>query len=412
MAQEHERLQSSDEEPKKKRRKFGSIFQRSENCFEASYKLDGERYNFSTATYEEAEIRLDKIYADHRLGMHVVGAKMKLKHWISFWLSTYAKGNIKASTYSSYAQMAENHVYPALGDVTLDRLTVSRLQAFFNEKKEGGRADGKKGGLSKKTLNNIRIMLNGCLNQAVTDGKIPVNPISGIKLGKPSKTEMRVLSKAEQEALERIVEASLKVTGLGIIIVLYLGVRLGELLGLVWENVHLDAKTPHVDINQQLTRQNKDAPLDEGAWIVRISDRTRLVVGPLKTDKAYRRLYLPDFVVGMFQRIRDWQAEERGQFGPEYNPHGFVFCTELGDVFDPRTYQEVFYKMVRAADIPRANFHSLRHTYATRCVQKGIDPATLSKLLGHALISFTLDTYVHAEDDEMLKASASFSRMG
>ena len=104
------------------------------------------------------------------------------------------------------------------------------------------------------------------------------------------------------------------------------------------------------------------------------------------------------------------ESKKKSMFGSDYNPHNFVFSTELGDVFDPRTYMEIFYKVIRASGIKHANFHSLRHTYATRCIQQGIDPTVLSKLMGHAKVSTSMDMYTHAEDDELMKASAVFSR--
>ena len=84
---------------------------------------------------------------------------------------------------------------------------------------------------------------------------------------------------------------------------------------------------------------------------------------------------------------------------PGYNREGYVFCQENGEPYEPRTYQDLFKRCVRQAGIADANFHSLRHTFATRALEQGMDVVTLSRLLGHANPSITLDKYGHALDD-------------
>jgi len=116
-------------------------------------------------------------------------------------------------------------------------------------------------------------MLSECCTQAITVGKLPYNPVSGVKLGKIPKPKIRALGKDEQAALERTVEASMKKTALGITIDLYTGLRLGELLGLRWFFVELNAKRPYISVEWPLTRQEANAPLDDGAIIIRHKEK-------------------------------------------------------------------------------------------------------------------------------------------
>lgn len=121
-------------------------------------------------------------------------------------------------------------------------------------------------------------------------------------------------------------------------------------------------------MKRQLSRQKNDVPLDDGAEVIREAEKTRIVLGPLKTENVYRRLYLPNFVADHFRTIFEWQKEQRNEYGKDFNPHGFVFCIEEGAAYDNRVYQDKWYGIVRAAEIDHANFHSLRHTFATRCL--------------------------------------------
>ena len=143
---------------------------------------------------------------------------MFLNEWLHHWLKTYVLGKVKGSTYTTYKNSIDNHVIPAIGNIPLHKLTVDRLQKFFNDKSATGRLDGKDGGLSAKTLNNIKVTLNEVLSRAIVDGKMISNPLTGVKLKKVVKKEMRVLTKEEQAAIERIVDAStpFKVTSLGL----------------------------------------------------------------------------------------------------------------------------------------------------------------------------------------------------
>ena len=117
-----------------------------------------------------------------------------------------------------------------------------------------------------------------------------------------------------------------------------------------------------------------------------------------KTDNSRRTVYIMD---GLFQDLLEYRAIQMSIIAkyPAYNLGGYVFCQENGQPYEPRTYQDLFKRCVRQAGIADANFHSLRHTFATRALEQGMDVVTLSRLLGHANPSITLDKYGHAMDD-------------
>jgi len=173
----------------------------------------------------------------------------------------------------------------------------------------------------------------------------------------------------------------------------------------------LNSPKPYIEVKRQLIRQYKANKRETGSLVIRSGEKTNLVLKDmLKTEASHRRLYLPNFVADHFRSIKEWQDGMKQDFGNEYNPLGFVFCSELGDVFDPRTYTDIFYRVVKAAGVSNANFHCMRHTFASRLAEKNVDPATIAKMLGHENPSFTMDRYVHSSDDQILEAASGFDR--
>ena len=401
---------STKKQKERRRRTFGSIYQRNSNRFEATYYFRKERFRFVTTTYAEADAQLKKIEAEIALNTYSEGSNMLFKDWLTHWLEVFVKYSVKSPTYSSYKGIIENHIIPALGEIKLNSITADHLQSFLNKKSVEGRGDGKPGGLSQKTVNNIRLVLAKALSTAEIHDKLVKNPTRAVSIASPKHPEMRVLTRLEQEIIENAVNASASPNTFGITIALYTGLRLGELLGLTLDCLHLDSPTPYIDVKRQLTRQVITPKLDEGTKIIRLGNKTRLVLGPLKTKNAYRRLYLPDFIVPMFEKIIENHNTLKVLLGSTINKHEFVFINTFGEVYDPRSFTQFFYDIVQSCDLNHANFHCLRHTYATRCSQNGVSPTVLSRLLGHAQASTALNMYTHAQDDEMLAASMAFSR--
>jgi len=149
-----------------------------------------------------------------------------------------------------------------VGNIKLIDLKTSQIQEFLNKKSKSGRADGKEGGLSYKSIKNMRAMLRLALNKAIDDNKLLKNPVIDTVLTKNENDnkEMTVLSKSEQEALIKACRDSENITAFGIILCVYTGLRIGELMGLTWDSVDLDKKV--ITIRQSVGRKRN---LEEGA---------------------------------------------------------------------------------------------------------------------------------------------------
>ena len=185
----------------------------------------------------------------------------------------------------------------------------------------------------------------------------------------------------------------------GIVFDLFTGLRLGELCGLRWENVDMENRSFLICETRNRLPNHDDSIA---------ASTTVQTVATTKTDNSRRRVFIMDELFSDFELYHSIQISIKEQ-DYNYNSEGYVFCQENGSPYEPRTYQDLFKRCVRQAGIPDANFHSLRHTFATRSLEQGMDVVTLSRLLGHANPSITLDKYGHALDDHK---RASVAKLG
>lgn len=309
--------------------------------------------------------------------------------WMDQWLETYARPTVKLSTYCSYEMLIRVHIKPALGEIPLTQLDPVTLQEFFNQKHSSGKATGE-GGLSPKTLRNLRNLFHLALEQARKNGLIQTNLVEGVRLPKEQKREMRVLSKEEQRRLMLACRAMPEPASFGVIFTLFTGLRMGELCGLRWDNVDMEMRQFLVCETRNRLPNHDD--------IIEASTSVR-TVPTTKTDHSRRIVYLCGELYQELAQYRIIQLSIMEQY-PGYNIGRYVFCQENGEPYEPRTYQDLFKRCVSRAGIPDANFHALRHTFATRALEQWMDPVTLSKLLGHANASITLDKYGHSFESQ------------
>ena len=241
-----------------------------------------------------------------------------------------------------------------------------------------------------------------------------INPLAGVKLPKYESKEMRVLTRTEMYRLLEICRAADTRFAYGVIFTLYTGVRLGELLGLRWSDVDWNGEDDtQIQIRHTLIRQYKPSKNDPDYEIISWNpgQKTAITLGRVKTSKSRRMLIMPTVAYECLVKLKAWQDEMSQQFNGLFNSHGFVFTSVKGEAMEPRTFTDYFYELVKVSGIKHANFHALRHTFATRGNEYGIDAATLADLLGHAQTSTTMNMYVHSQDEQKRKAQNAFNQM-
>jgi len=289
------------------------------------------------------------------------------------WLYS-ASLRIKQSTYAHYSFILENHILCRIGGFKMNALSAPLIDRFAKNMLINGRKDGK-GGLSPKTIRDILSIVKSVIDYA-RDERIAVNDIR-ITYPKRSPQAMRVLSKREQSALVKVLIENPDIYKIGVLLCLYTGIRIGEICALRWKDISLDKGI--ITIRETIQRI-RNIGGNRGK-------KTRIIIDTPKTMCSIRNIPLPKTVIALLSHY----VSDGGKF----------FLS--GDGFnrtEPRTLQNRFKKYVETANIAHANFHSTRHTFATRCVEAGMDIKSLSEILGHAGVNITLNRYVHSSFEQ------------
>ncbi len=317
-----------------------------------------------------------------------------LTEWLRYWLETYKMHNLKQSTYVSYRGYIEKHVAVAFPFMKLKDLTARDLQEFYNYKMANG--------LSPKTILNIHRCLHEALKQAVLEHYLTFNPSDAVALPKREKPQIEILTREEQT---KLIQASYQHRyGIFIRLTLTTGLRLGEVLGLTWENIDLRSGT--LFVRQTLNRLEK---IDYNG----IGTKTEIVFQVPKTKNSIRSIPLLTFIVKELQEWRNVQLADKAQVGLAYQDNGLVATNQFGGYIEPRTFKDYYNQILSLSNIGHYTFHALRHTFCTRALENGMDAKTVSAVMGHYSVAFTLDTYGHVLDshkrEEMMKMENLFS---
>lgn len=290
------------------------------------------------------------------------------------WMSS-TKTRIKESTYVKYNNLLNSYVLPEFKDISTQELSYNQIEDFANKLLTSG--GKKKTGLSAKTVNDNITLIRTILRYAQNHG-IAVNSLgNGITMRSSSK-ELCVLSLSEQKSLYEYLIKNLNSKNFGVLICLLTGLRIGEICALRWEDISLKEKSVYVHSTLQRIQDFSD---DSNK-----TSKTRISVSSPKSQCSIRTIPLTDDIISL---ILDSFSDKQG----------FVLTGDDKSFVEPRSMQNHFKRVCFAASIRTVNFHSLRHTFATRCIEVGFDVKSLSEILGHANVSITMNRYVHPSMD-------------
>lgn len=364
----------------------GSIKQRSDGRFEVRVTAGidfatgkPKRISYYAKTKAEAVKLLHKTEYDIHINEHIDPTSTTLSEWLNLWLETYMKNSLKQSTYTSYYGYINNH-FSVIGNIKLKDLTSRTLQDFYNYKLN-------EEGLSPKTITNMNLCLHKALKQAVLERYLTFNPCDAVNLPKNEKPQIEVLTREEQSKL--IYTSYHFRYGVFIRLVLATGIRLGELLGLKWEDI--DMRSGVMNIRRTLNRLPKINHNGTG-------NSTEIVFQTPKTKNSVRSIPLMKSVVDDLKAWRQVQISDAQLASTAYTENGMLVTNPLGMYIEPRTFKDYYNQILDAAGLGHFTFHALRHTFATRALEQQMDCKTLSMILGHYSVSFTLDTYAHVLD--------------
>lgn len=363
-------------------RKGENIYKRKDGRWEARYIAfydDKGRAHYKSLyakSYADAKRKKQKAVCHDSIQENKLSVKTcsSFGEACMYWLE-HVKHQIRESSYVKYRGMLDAYVIPVLGSVHLQQIHSGLMEQYFLGLSEHGKTDGTR--LSAKSVSDIKSVVKMVLLFSMREGWINECRIDHIVI-KQEKHPIRVLEKEEQILLEKYLMTEFSNLHMGIYLSLYTGIRLGELCALRWVKVDLEARI--IIIDKTMMRIKDYANTSE--------KRTKVIETLPKSSCAVREIPIPEFLIHLLRE------KSIGMTGQEY------LLTGKADKFmEPRLVEYHFHKIIEYVGIKKANFHCLRHTFATRCIEVGFDVKTLSVILGHAAIHITMNRYVHPTMD-------------
>lgn len=339
-------------------------------------------------TRSEVSEKITKLLNDLNTGTYIEPSKMTTGEWLETWFREYIVPTKRPSTAKGYDDIIRLHLKPTVGNILLKDLSPVHLQSVYNEKiKEKKLENGTlKKGLSARTIEHINTMLGTSLNQAIKLGYITKNVSQLVVKPRIEEIEIQYLSLEEQKKLLSVLHTHR--IGFAYEFDLATGLRQSELLGLRWQDVNLEKGI--ISIRNTIMRQRN---FEDG------ESKTKIVRGKPKTKKGNREIPLPPTILEKLKNHKEKQEQESIEYEAVWSNTGLVFTSEVGTNIEPRRLLDTFHKLLSKAGLKKRGLHTLRHTFATRAIESGMDVKTLSEILGHEDISTTLNLYVHSSED-------------
>jgi len=265
--------------------------------------------------------------------------------------------SLKESTLARYTYLCRKYIIPYFGDIAMNELNNETIKDFISHLIKGN-------SLAPKTINDIICLLIQII-------KNHCNFEIDIKKLNNKQNDINVFTDEEYTKLKSYLNIETDSKKLGIMIAMLTGIRLGELCALKWENIDLENGIIYI---QKTIQRVKTIDINS-------KTKTKIVIDTPKSMASIRSIPLP---VILLNKLKEFKSK----------PNTYVL-TNTAKYIEPRVYQRHFKAYLKACSIKDNNFHTLRHTFATTGILKGIDTKTLSVLLGHSDVSFTMKTYVH-----------------
>jgi integrase len=353
---------------KKRGNNEGSIYKRKNGRWRAQISLHGRRIGISVKSKNEAQSWLRKIQDEVEGGLQYENTQVTLQSFIHAWLVSI-EPSLRYNTNLQYRQIAETHILPTLGQQKLREIKPERIQQMYNRMVDAGK------GL--RTIRLTHAVLRRALFHANKLGLIARNPALGVVPPKYVRKEMKALDDKQAQQLLAFAEAKGDRFYALYHLAISTGMRQGELLGLKWVDVNLDQG--YLQVQRQL---------------VRMQD-TQFGFSSPKTKSGIRRIDLGDSSVQVLKAHKNRQYEARVLAGSKWIEDDLVFPSSIGTPMNRDNLRSLFKRLLGAAGLPDIRFHDLRHTAASLMLNNGVPLLVVSKRLGHAQPSITLDVYGH-----------------
>lgn len=355
-------------------RKGENIYKRKDGRWEGRYVKgrDGKKAIYGyvySKSYSEVKKQLILKRAEYALEENKPSASAMRDALFSemseMWLRSI-QASVKDSTWIKYRNILKCSIVPRLGNTNLSEIDYSVVSALCNDLMESGGKD--QSGLATKTVADALSLTKAVIKYASRMKYMTDRTALDVSV-KVKNAPLRVLSIKEQQILIAELTEELDFTGLGIYICLFTGIRVGELCALTWDDISLENNMIHIHSTMQRI-QTPDG-----------KKKTAILIAEPKSQCSIRDIPIAGT---LREKLMQQSVKE-----------GYVLTGNKNRYVEPRTMQNRFKAIVEQCGIQNAHFHTLRHTFATRCIEVGFDVKSLSEILGHANVSITLNRYVH-----------------
>lgn len=337
-----------------------------------------KRKTFTGKTRNEVVKKMNEIINHLNKGTFIELSKISVSEWLDIWFKDYVLPSKRTSTADGYEGIIRRYLKPTIGKISLSKLRPEHLQSIYNDLSKK---------LSGTTIKHINVMLHTCLEQARKNKLIIDNITELVELPKSRSKEIQFLELEEQKRLLQFI--SLHRLGFAIEFILATGIRHSELTGLRWIDVNFIKG--FITIRQTIMRRRN---FDENQ-----TSKTKIIFGTPKTSKGERTIYLPETILSKLKKHKQHQLQEKLGLGNLWKDYDLVFTSKIGTPIESSKLTKTLYFLLNKAGIKKLGIHSLRHTFATRALENGMDIKTLSEILGHEDITTTLNLYVHSSED-------------
>ena len=339
-------------------------------------------------TKKEAEVELAKFVTEVQNGLVIDGKSLKFSEFVDVWKRDYGSKELASTTYKRYCRMLETRILPYFGHFYINKIRPTDIMKFYDllekdtqlVRKKGNNGSKTKKPLSGKTILEHHRLLRAMLHRAVYWQLIVSNPAERVQPPRAKKPKRKSYddeqTKILLENLEKLTVEDTKYK-VAIILTIFTGVRLGELMGLEWQDV--DFRNGIISINRSSQY---------------LSDMGVFTKVP-KTESSIREIAIPEFIISLLEEYKLWYEDQKSLYGELWTNSDRLFVQADGKPMHPSSISKWFVKYVSTIGLPVINFHGLRHTNASLLVAQNVDIAVVSARLGHAQISTTLDFYVH-----------------
>lgn len=361
------------------------ITQRKDGRYSAKFKSkSGKRIEKYFDKLAEARKWLSEAKYEDSHGDISSSTDMTVDAWFNYWISEIKAKTVRWSTLSSYKRRYNNNIKEIIGSMVINDVKPMHCQNVLNVMDNNGYVGA--------SMSLTKAVLSAMFSDACENGLISVNPVTkSVKCPKKPEKNTRVLTLDEQEKFLTVAKESINYNHF--LFVLQTGVRSSELRGLKWSDIDFENRIIHI-------RRN----------VTYDSNNTKFIVGELKTDSGQRDIPMTQIVYDLLLTMKCRQAGRKQRvISFEFSDHVFLNCN--GKLLPNSNYDNYLVKLCDKAGIERISMHTLRHSFATRCIESGMKPKTLQKIFGHANISMTMDLYVHVTEDEKEKEMQQFEQM-